>query len=176
LAALGPEPAQAAVTTLPSHPLALDWFKNFRRLSPTTDSCPGFSARQWPRVHATALEFLAHHAEAAASMGWTTLELFGVHESVGVRRVDCCGALMVSNGKPIVEVTPSLIRYASGLKYRKPLPTSLAVPVWDFKAELQPAPPETLPAPPLPGDMPFPEPEPEPRPARVRALSDQVLS
>ena len=67
------------------------------------------------RVHAAAVTLLANQAEAAANMGWTTPELFGVHPVVGVRRIDCCGALMVSNGNPIAEVTPDLIRYANGL-------------------------------------------------------------
>src|SRR3954468_13262120 len=158
----------ATVTALPSYPLALEWFKNFRRLSPAPDPCPGFSRGQWARVRAAAVAFLAHHAEAAAGMGWTTLELFGVHETVGVRRVDCCGALMVSNGSAVVEIAPDMIRYANDLKYRRSPPHGPCVPVWEFKAEKPPAPPEPAPSPPPPADMPFPEPE--PRPARTRAL------
>jgi hypothetical protein len=178
-AALGPE-AQAVsieapappLAPVPAHPLALEWFKNFRRLSPEIEPCPGFSARQWPRVYAATFDFLAKHADAAAGMGWTPLDLFGVHESVGVRRVDCCGALMVSNGRAVEEVAPGLIRYAGSLKYRRTPPGGPAVPVWKFKAEVLAAPPEPSPALPLPADMPFPELE--PRPARARALSAEI--
>jgi len=68
-------------------------------------------------------------------MGWTTLELFGVHPVVGVSRVDCCGALMVSSGSPIAEVTPALIRYRNRLAYRRTPPGGPSVPVWAFGAE-----------------------------------------
>ena len=124
-------------------------------LSPASDPCPGFRAGQWSRVHAAALEFLANHADAAADLGWTTLELFGVHEIVSVRRVDCCGALMVSNGSAVVEVAPDLIRYADGLAYRRARPEGPTVPVWEFKAKQPPASSKPVPEPPLPADMPF---------------------
>jgi hypothetical protein len=68
-------------------------------------------------------------------MGWSTVELFGVHPIVGVRRVDCCGALMVSSGSPIAEVTPALIRYRNGLAYRRMPPGGPSVPVWQVAAE-----------------------------------------
>ena len=68
-------------------------------------------------------------------MGWSTVALFGVHPVVGVSRVDCCGALMVSSGSPIAEVTPTLIRYRNGLAYRRTPPGGPSVPVWAFGAE-----------------------------------------
>jgi len=68
-------------------------------------------------------------------MGWSIVALFGVHPVVGVSRVDCCGALMVSSGSPIAEVTPALIRYRNGLAYRRTPPGGPSVPVWAFGAE-----------------------------------------
>jgi hypothetical protein len=96
-----------------------EWKQGLARLAPTRDPCPGFRAGQWLSVHAVVLDFLANTAEAAAAMGWSTVALFGVHPVVGVRRVDCCGALMVSSGSPITEVTPECIRYRNGLAYRR---------------------------------------------------------
>jgi len=87
------------------------------------------------RVHAAAVTFLANHAEAAAGMGWTTPELFGVHPVVGVRRVDCCGALMLSNGSLIAEMRPDLILYANGLAYLRRPPGGPSVPVWQVAPE-----------------------------------------
>ena len=78
--------------------------------------------------------FLASpHAATADTLGWATIELFGVHEAVGVTRVDHCGALLLSNGSHVAEVTPDLTRYADGTAYyRKPMP-SQAIPVWEFR-------------------------------------------
>ena len=109
--------------------LIVEWKQGLARLTPDRAPCPGFRAGQWPRVYAAAIDFLANQAEATAGMGWTTLEMFGVHPVVGVRRVDCCGALMVSNGSLIAEVAPDLIRYANGLAYRRALPGGPSLPV-----------------------------------------------
>ena len=114
--------------------LIAEWTQGLARLASTRDPCPGFRTGQWLSVHAAALDFLASTAEAAASLGWTTLELFGVHPVVGVSRVDCCGALMVSSGSPIAEVTPECIRYRNGLAYRRTPPGGPSVPVWAFGA------------------------------------------
>src|SRR3954468_19245900 len=116
---LSPAPAPAADHTT----LMADWKQGLARLAPTRAPCPGFRTGQWPRVH------------AAAAMGWSTVALFGVHPVVGVRRVDCCGALMVSNGSPITEVTPECIRYRNGLAYRRTPLGGPSVPVWQVAAE-----------------------------------------
>ena len=68
-------------------------------------------------------------------MGWSIVALFGVHPVVGVSRVDCCGALRVSSGSPIAEVTPECIRYRDGLAYRRTPPGGPSLPVWAFGDE-----------------------------------------
>ena len=115
--------------------LIAEWTQGLARLASTRDPCPGFRTGQWLSIHAAALDFLASTAEASAAMGWSTVELFGVHPVVGVSRVDCCGALMVSSGSLIAEVTPALIRYRNGLAYRRTPPGGPSVPVWAFGAE-----------------------------------------
>src|SRR4051794_16921666 len=115
--------------------LIAEWTQGLARLASTRDPCPGFRTGQWLSVHAAARGSLATTAGAAAAMGWSTVALFGVHPVVGVRRVDCCGALMVSSGSPIAEVTPALIRYRNGLAYRRTPPGGPSVPVWAFGAE-----------------------------------------
>jgi hypothetical protein len=79
-------------------------------------------------------------------MGWSTVELFGVHPIVGVRRVDCCGALMVSGGTAVAEIAPDLIRYANGLAYRRTLAGGPSLPVWQVAAEQQATPAKLSPA------------------------------
>src|SRR4051812_34556591 len=112
---ISPAPAPAADHTA----LMPEWKQGLARLAPTRDPCLGFRAGQWLSVHAAALDVLANTAEAAAVLGWSTVALFGVHPVVGVRRVDCCGALKVSSGSPITEGTPECIRYRNGLAYRR---------------------------------------------------------
>src|SRR3954449_9806574 len=104
----------ASAPPRPLRPTTLPAWPTGSRASPAwppRDPCPGFRTGQWLSVHAAALDFLANTAETAAALGWSTVALFGVHPVVGVRRVDCCGALMVSSGSSIIEVTPALIRY-----------------------------------------------------------------
>jgi hypothetical protein len=128
---LSPAPAPAADHTA----LMAEWKQGLAHLAPTRDPCPGFRAGQWLSVHAAALDFLANTAETAAALGWSTVALFGVHPVVGVSRVDCCGALRVSSGSPITEVTPECIRYRNGLAYRRTPLGGPSVPVWQVAAE-----------------------------------------
>src|SRR4028118_525282 len=65
-----------------------------------------------------ALRFLAEHADRAAELGWTTELLFGVHPQVGAVRVDACGALMISGGRPVVSVEKDRIRFEANSYYR----------------------------------------------------------
>src|ERR671917_467141 len=95
----------------PLQPQARAWREAFARLSPQTPPCPGFKAGKWPEVHTACLRFLSDHADRAAALGWTTEELFGVHPEMGAVRVDACGALMVSGGKPVVSVEPNRISF-----------------------------------------------------------------
>ncbi len=83
-------------------------------------------------MHTVALQFLSEHADRAAELGWTTEELFGVHPVVGAVRVDACGALLISGGKPIIGVERDKLRFDANSYYRVPRrPPS--VPVWEFK-------------------------------------------
>ncbi len=83
-------------------------------------------------MHTIALQFLSDHADRAAALGWSTTELFGVDPVVGAVRVDACGALMVSGGKPVLSVEQDRISFGVNTYYRKPgKPPS--VPVWSFK-------------------------------------------
>jgi hypothetical protein len=90
---------------------------------------PRLPANAWARVHANALAFIGAEAHR---LGWTAEELFGVHPKVGAVRVDCCGALMLSNAGQVVSIEAETIRSANGLTYRRSsLPRAIA-PVWCF--------------------------------------------
>lgn len=108
------------------------WRAGVVTLSPDVPPCPG--VRKWPLAYAGIRAFLDHqHADQAAELGWTTLELFGCHPRVGTIRPDYCGALIIFGGKHVIAVEADLIRYANGLAYRRaPMPAGLSVPVWEF--------------------------------------------
>ena len=111
-----------------------EWQRALSGLHRERPPCPLF--RHWPEVLRTAERFLQDHGEAAVRLGWTDLDLFGVHRLVGTIRVDCSGALMVSGGSPVVEITAELVRFESGLAYRRAPwpPDDLVIPVWRFGA------------------------------------------
>jgi hypothetical protein len=109
-----------------------EWQLGLQRLSPHREPCPGFRSGQWLGVYEVAQRFLAEHGPSAADLGWSTLDLFGVDPKVGVARVSCCGALLVSGGSPVVDVAAAAIRYRSGLAFRKAAVPDPSVPVWDY--------------------------------------------
>ena len=111
-----------------------EWDRRFRALSRTDDPCPGFRGTKWPVLRAAALLFLSRNGEAAIEAGWDAIDLFGVHPVVGVARVESCGALVIGDGTPPAEITPSLIRFG-GLTYYRPKTRPPAVPIWDFGRE-----------------------------------------
>ena len=113
-------------------PLARQWRESFAQLSAQTPPCPGINLKKWPEMHTVALRFLAEHADRAAELGWTTELLFGVHPQVGAVRVDACGALMVSSGKPVVAVERQWISFGVSRYYRPAAPIP-SVPLWDWR-------------------------------------------
>ncbi len=83
-------------------------------------------------MHTVALQFLSEQADTAAALDWTTEELFGAHPEVGAVRVDACGALIISGGKPVVSVEPNRMSFGVSSYYRLPSRPP-AVPVWDWR-------------------------------------------
>jgi hypothetical protein len=129
--AMPPDPAAT-----PPHLIGEYWRQHAARLDPAHDPCPGFGRGEWPRVYRTIADFLnpaAPFARIAAEQHCTTLKLFGVHKKVGARRVDVCGALLVSMGSPVTAVSQTTIRFANGLGTAcLALDPSTSIAVWDF--------------------------------------------
>ncbi|MCJ2040387.1 hypothetical protein MKK55_15750 [Methylobacterium sp. J-059] len=57
---------------------------------------PGLSAQRWQEMREAAIDFLDQFGEEAVALGWTATDLFDVHPTVGVIRVDYCGGLMIN--------------------------------------------------------------------------------
>ncbi|MFK5595958.1 hypothetical protein ACFZ8E_02965 [Methylobacterium sp. HMF5984] len=47
----------------------------------------------WQEMREAAIDFLDRFGEDAIALDWTATNLFGVHPTVGVVRVDYCGRL-----------------------------------------------------------------------------------
>src|ERR1051325_7168570 len=65
--------------------------------------------------------FLRDWGEAAERLGWTADDLFGLHPTVPLSRVDCMGALWLVKGERVAEFTEATARLDRGLAfYRRP--------------------------------------------------------
>lgn len=109
-----------------------EWQRGSAKLPFDRAPCPLF--RDWPLVCRSIDRFLKDHGAEAVDLGWTALELFGVHHLVGCIRADCAGALVTGSETPVTTVTADAIRYAHGQTYRRmPIPGGgQVVPIWGF--------------------------------------------
>jgi hypothetical protein len=89
-------------------------------------SCPErISPDRWQEVISDAEIFLARWGSAAHSLGWTALDLFGVHSSAPAARFDVMGLLLLVQGGAVVALTAdaATIRRKTGalLSCRRPV-------------------------------------------------------
>jgi hypothetical protein len=83
----------------------------------------GSSAQRWGDVVADAANFLSSWGEAAGQLGWTTLDLFGVHPAAPRVRFDVMGLIPMLRGRTVSSLTKdsAVLRCPSGasLVYRR---------------------------------------------------------
>jgi hypothetical protein len=65
----------------------------------------GFGDARWPSLVEDAQVFLARWGEAAHLLGWTELDLFGVHPAAPAVRFDVMGLLPLLRGDSVVALT-----------------------------------------------------------------------
>ncbi len=98
-------------------------------------SCP---AERWKVLREDAYTFLRDHAARAHEVGWTVLDLFGVHRTRPWARLDCMGLVPLMSGATIVSLSyiEAVIEKPSGarLTFRRcgQVPSE-ARPVWSLK-------------------------------------------
>ncbi|GEP06620.1 hypothetical protein [Methylobacterium oxalidis] len=107
------------------------WHDGLAVLSPERVPCPGYSPADWATVFGNALAFLDTFGEQADALGWSTADLFGVHHTAGIIRVDCCGALVLTVGGPVRFITADEIRFRT-LTYRRKPGQPQGVAIWEF--------------------------------------------
>ena len=109
--------------------------QSFSTLKPSASPCPGLAGPKWQAVHAAALDFLDFYADEAEGLGWSKLQLFGVHPELGVLRSDFCGALVLSGEKASgVESNRILFQRTHYLRDVPGVPSG-GVPLWAFRGK-----------------------------------------
>ncbi|MCC0809108.1 hypothetical protein FPV16_23395 [Methylobacterium sp. W2] len=123
--------ASPAFKIEPGSPQA--WREAFLDMKPSVVPCSGLTPAGWQSVHAACFDFLDKNADEAGRLGWTTLQLFGVHPDLGVIRSDFCGAMVLS-GDLASAVEADFIRFER-TRYFRNLPgrPKGAVPIWAVK-------------------------------------------
>jgi hypothetical protein len=81
------------------------------------------SGDRWSELLADAETFLARWGNAAQQLGWTALDLFGVHSMAPAARIGCWGLILFVRGGEVVALTENAAttRHRSGavLTYRR---------------------------------------------------------
>ncbi|MCP1556652.1 UNVERIFIED_ORG: hypothetical protein M2438_005328 [Methylobacterium sp. SuP10 SLI 274] len=120
------------------HPVATDpspnfhsWRDRIERMNPATSPCPGLHGETWQRVHAAMLVFLERFGAEAVDLGWSELDLFGVHPKVGIIRADHCGALVVG-GRAAQWIDPTRINFGNLTYYRDTPGQPRGIPIWAY--------------------------------------------
>jgi hypothetical protein len=81
---------------------------------------------RWEMLLHDAERFLDRWSPTAHAMGWTTLDLFGVHRTRPAVRFDVMGLLLLLQGGEVIALTAEVasIRRLSGAVLRFPRPTT----------------------------------------------------
>ena len=126
---------------LASDPLPLEaaeWRKAFGALRPTSPPCRYVNPTAWANIHEACSDFIEQFGADAVRMGWTAIELFGVHPKHGLLRVDWCGA-MITGGHKAIGIEPNRILFGNVSGYRNVAGAPSGIPIWEFAARSQKA-------------------------------------
>ena len=119
----------------PVHPAPSDaraWREALEALPAGTAPCYGLEGARWGEIRAAAIDFLDRFGGEAAALGWTEIDLFGVHPKIGVGRVDFCGALMLGGGR-VSGITADRLAFTRTAFYRGMPGRPQGVAVWAFR-------------------------------------------
>lgn len=109
------------------------WRKAFLDLRPSVSPCPGLTGENWTAIHAKGVDFLERWADQAVALGWTTLDLWGVHPEIGTIRSDFCGAMVMGN-QLVTGIAEQRVYHQTTTFYRDtPGRPMGAIPIWAFR-------------------------------------------
>lgn len=107
------------------------WRQRIEGLNPATSPCPGLYGEAWQRGHAVMLYFLQRFGAEAQDLGWSELDLFGVHPSAGIIQADHCGALVVG-GREAQWIDATRIGFGNLTYYRDTPGRPRGIPIWAY--------------------------------------------
>jgi|APSaa5957512535_1039671.scaffolds.fasta_scaffold117459_1 hypothetical protein len=117
-----------------------EWAEGFARFC-TMPRHPDFSEQRWQCLIDDAGRFLDRWAVQVAAMGWTTLEVFGVHSGKPDVRIDLKGLVPCIGGREVIAVSAdsATIQTPSGARqriFKRLEKQSLGrIPVWEVRHE-----------------------------------------
>ena len=81
-------------------------------------ACPnGVPVERWQRALADAGSFFALWGDTAERLGWTADDLFGLHPTAPLSRMDCMGLVWLLKGQSVVQLTATEARLSRGNAY-----------------------------------------------------------
>lgn len=84
---------------------------------------PGVPYERWRQAVDDAGRFLAEWGETAERLGWTARDLFDLHETVPLSRMDRMGLVWLTKGQRVTLLTEHAARFERGLTFRRtPVP------------------------------------------------------
>jgi len=96
----------------------------------------GFPAKDWHALHRDGTEFLRTWGRKAVALGWSTLDVFGVHRIAPSANYAAMGLVLLLRGAHVVALTAdsAMIQNSTGsrLTFRRQAPHDAAVPVWEL--------------------------------------------
>ena len=117
-----------------------EWRKGVKYLSLLRHLPPPYHSRGWRTLIDDATAFLNNWGDDAVRWGWSTLDVFGTNPTVGARRYDRLGLVVLLGGRPVQSLEPDRAWTGSGndlLQYRRTPKLPGAVPLWAVKGEAE---------------------------------------
>jgi hypothetical protein len=118
-----------------------EWAEGFARLD-VMKPAAGFSQGRWRQLIDDGGHFIDRWAATAAAMGWSAIDVFGLHPDAPAARYDGMGLVpLISGGEVVaIEVGHATIRAPGGscLTYYLRRQTSTGIAVWDLLPKAKP--------------------------------------
>ncbi|MEH6476221.1 MAG: hypothetical protein V7727_11055 [Sneathiella sp.] len=118
------------------HAVPDGWIEGYQKL--TSDHCPQtITAHRWQQYIQDAATFMCCWSEKAHALGWTAIEVFGMHPLAPANRPDAAGLVWLLNGNEIAAITTdkAIIKTKSGNSQTLVKGVTGSIPAWDLMSE-----------------------------------------